>query len=191
MAITITATVGSASANSYVTEVQFNTYCDERLNVTAYQNANSDERRRAMVMAFRRLQRCNWIGERVNDTQAAAWPRSGARKPDGVGGISGDLGSLGAGAMLSARGGYGIFQSLYDTYDTDEIPQEVKDAQCELALAYLDGWKEEDAGAVEAFASDGVSIRFRAGSAATSPGLPYEVRWRIAPLIEGGRLIRA
>jgi hypothetical protein len=66
-------------------------------------------------MAAQRFQRENWLGSRVDETQALAWPRYNVLVVDGVGAY----------------------------YLTTEIPQLVKDAQCELALAMIGGWTGE------------------------------------------------
>lgn len=188
MALTITATASSASANSYVTEAEFKTWTDARLNVTSYQNATPDQRQRALLMAFDRLQREPWLGERSSSTQAAAWPRTGAIKPDGVG-VGGADGFLGAGALVSSRGGYGIYAGgAFDVFSSTEIPQAIKDAQCALALAYLDGF-DEFADRITSVSQDGLTIR----KDITRPiwGLPGEVARLIAPLRRGGSVMRA
>ncbi len=174
MALTITTTIGSASANSYASETEFKTWTDARLNVRAYQNATPDERQRALLMAFDRLQREPWIGDRVTETQAAAWPRVNARKPDPVG--------------LASSPSWGPTEILLDTYETTEIPQAIKDAQCALALAYLDGF-DEFADRITSVSQDGLTIR----KEITRPiwGLPGEVARLIAPLRRGGSVMRA
>ena len=89
MALTITTTIGSASANSYASETEFKTWTDARLNVRAYQNATPDERQRALLMAFDRLQREPWIGDRVTETQAAACcGQASNRKPSDADGYA-------------------------------------------------------------------------------------------------------
>lgn len=188
MALTLTTTTGGASTNSYVSEGEFQTWTEARLNVTAYEEATADERQRALLMAFDRLQRENWLGDRATSTQAAAWPRIGAIKPDGVG-IGGDIASLGAGALTASRGGYGIYANgAYDTFSSTEIPQAVKDAQCALALAYLAGF-DEFADRIASATQDGLSIRKE--FARPMNGLPGEVMRLISPLLRGAEVRRA
>ncbi len=175
MAITIVATVGSASANSYVTETEFQTYFEQRLNSTAVENADPDRRQRAMVMAFNRLNLLGWRGDRVDSTQAGAWPRVGVRKPDPVGAYGGF--------------GHGDYSGGYygDVYTTTEIPQRVKDAQCELACAYLDGF-DEYADRMTNVSQDGLS--YQKQFARPLNGLPGAVMRLLGPLLDGPRLVR-
>lgn len=186
MAITIVATVGSASANSYVTETEFQTYFEQRLNTAAVENADPDRRQRAMLMAFRRLNLLGWIGSRVTTTQAGAWPRANARKPDDAG-VSADSELTLAATYALTRGDYGIYSAPYPTYTTTEIPQRVKDAQCELACAYLDGF-DEHADRMTSVSQDGLS--YQKQFARPLNGLPGVVMRLLGPLLEGPRLVR-
>lgn len=110
MAVTVTTTIGGESSNSYVSLATAQTYMDARLNADAWDDAATDDiRNRALVMAARRLNDESYVGQPVyvDPRQALAWPRHGAYDRDGV------------------------------WLDSDAIPQVVKDAQCELALALL------------------------------------------------------
>jgi hypothetical protein len=111
----ITATVGSASANSFATEDEFDAYLETRLNVGTYTAAN---KQKALIEATRDLTLLSYIGERVDSTQALAWPRADAPNPDSP-------------AIDTVYG-----DELSD-FAEDVIPQRVKDATCELALEYL------------------------------------------------------
>ena len=85
MAITITATVGSASANSYLTLSDANAIIEGLVlddDVTAWDNSTTDNKNRALFTATQRIDRERFLGARVADTQALQWPRSGVRKPD-------------------------------------------------------------------------------------------------------------
>lgn len=188
MASAIVATVGSASANSYVTLAEAVTYFGDKLNVKAWDVAETANQTKALLMAARRLERENWIGTRVTSTQALAWPRGDAQKPDGLGGNNDYI--PGAGALTSYRGGYGIyFASFGETYSTTEIPQPVKDAQCELALAYLNGYGQTSGGTIKSFSADGFSVSF--GETRNTAEIPEEALRLIAPLIRGPQLVRA
>ena len=120
MAITIVATVGSATANSYTTEAEFITYLATRLNVPAGTTGSgttaSETEKKAMIEAARELQMLPWVGTRVDTTQILAWPREYAPKPDLPDDIT-------------------VGTSYY--YLTTEIPQLVKDAQIELAMEFI------------------------------------------------------
>lgn len=188
-ASTLVTTVGGASSNSYVTLAQFNTYCEQRLNVDAFDEAQADDKIRALLMATRRLDRENWQGARAASTQALAWPRAGVIKPDGST-VGGSIDSLGAGALFGYRGGYGIYATGYgEQYSSTEIPQPVKDAQCELALAYLAGYGASvSSDSISEFSVDGIRVKTSGGGTA---GWPDAVDELIGGLIRGNRIMRA
>lgn len=104
---TIDATVGGASANSYITRANATTYFDERLNSGAWTSASDADKDRALIQATRRLDQEDWQGVRVTTGQALDWPRYWATDEDG------------------------------EEYAADAIPQPIQDATCELALRFL------------------------------------------------------
>jgi hypothetical protein len=169
-------TVGGATSNSYVTLQEFVDYADLRLHVEEYRVANADDRIRALVMAAKRLNRENWLGTPVSTTQALAWPRYEVRKPDYVR----TYGSI----TTSAN-----YQYFNDFYPTDEIPVIIKEAQYELALAYLNGFGADNERGIDQFQADGVSVKFSPRSAQNDL-LPSQVSQLIAPLVRGNRLVR-
>lgn len=166
-------TIGDAAANSYISVADAEAYMDSLLNASSWTGATSDDKTRSLLTAARRLDRENWLGTRATKTQRLAWPRVGAVKPDPVGA------AVGYGGYW---GGYG------ETYASTEIPQPVKDAQCELALAYLEGFDESGDDDIDSFSSDGVFIKHRTSK--PQGGLPAAVLQLIAPLIAGNRLVR-
>jgi hypothetical protein len=110
--IAIVATVGGASANSFVTVAVADAYLEMRRNASAWNDDDvDDDKMQALCEATRELSAIAWQGSRVTSTQALAWPRSGAVNPDGT--CSGEY------------------------YDEAVIPQRIKDATCELALEFL------------------------------------------------------
>lgn len=108
MTYTVDATVGGASANSFVTSAEMTTYCEARLNASTWTGAAAQIP--ALTEATRDLSVLAWQGIRVSSAQALAWPRDQVPDVDDP------------------------FQ-LY--YSTTAIPQRIKDATCELALQYL------------------------------------------------------
>lgn len=111
MALAIDATVGGAASNSFVTLAEWTTYMEGRLNSDAFDDADSDDtRNRALAEATRELSAVGWRGDRTDDTQALAWPRQWVCNPDDPNG---------------------------DYFDTGVIPDRVKRATYELALAFL------------------------------------------------------
>jgi hypothetical protein len=97
---------GILNANSYVTEEEFDTYCDDR-DITA----DDGDAEAALIRAAVALDgkyRMKYPGYRtVGRLQGLEWPRTAAYDYEGL------------------------------TIDTDEIPLEIKNAQCELALREL------------------------------------------------------
>lgn len=112
MAVVIDATVGGASANSFVTLAEAQAYMDARLNESSWESATPDTQNRALVEATRDLSVAVWQGTRADSTQALSWPRWFVVNPD-----------------LPWAG------TVY--YASTVIPQRVKDATCELALQYV------------------------------------------------------
>src|SRR5215510_6309735 len=148
MPSTIVTTIGSASANSYVDTAAADAYFDDQLNVTKWTLAVTADKQRALLMAAKRLQIENWLGNRVTTIQALAWPRVGVQKVDGIDG--------------GYAWGYGYLNAEY--YLPTEIPQRVKDAQCEFALSFLSGGAGIEAGAIESFNVDGLSVKMTSES---------------------------
>lgn len=108
MPVTVVATVGASDSNSFVTLSEANTFADSKLpSPTAWDAASDDTCNRALVSATRWLSALLWLGTRVDATQALSWPRTGVVDVD---------------------------DPDENEYDTDEIPQRVKDATCELAI---------------------------------------------------------
>jgi hypothetical protein len=122
VAITIVATVGSASANSYVTEAEFIARAATRLNVpsgtTVTGSTCTETEKAALIEALRELEVLPWIAGRTDGTQALAWPRLYAENPD-------------------APSLFGSVSATDFWYDDDAIPQRVKDAQIELAFEFI------------------------------------------------------
>jgi hypothetical protein len=122
MSITIVATPGSASANSYATEAEFIAYAAARLNVPAGTTVTgsvlTETEKAALVEAQRELTLMPWKAGRTDSSQALAWPRLYAEDPD-------------------APSIFGTVGATDFWYDDDEIPQRVKDAQIELALEFV------------------------------------------------------
>lgn len=107
---TINATAGSPNANSYLTVSDAQSYMGERLNTSDWDNASTDEQEAALISATRRLDQEHWEGTRTDPDpadQALEWPRNNTEDQNG------------------------------HVYDNDIIPQPIKDATAELALAML------------------------------------------------------
>ena len=85
MAISIVATAGSSSANSYLTLSDADDLIDGLVkddDVVAWASASTDDKNRALYTATQRIDRERFLGAKATDTQALQWPRTGVRKPD-------------------------------------------------------------------------------------------------------------
>jgi hypothetical protein len=143
---TLVATAGASTANSFVTVSECDTYCDARLNASAWTGeSDEDQKARALIDATRELNVHRYKGASATDTQALVRPRQWALDPDAA---------------------------WPDTtyFSTTEIPQRVKDACCELALQFL------IAGTTDLAALDATQgvIRKRVDVLETEWAKPYE-----------------
>lgn len=176
MPSTIITTIGAANANSYLDVAAADLYFDDRLDAAKWTAAVTADKTRALLQAAARMQDQNWLGNRVNTIQRLAWPRVGVAKIDQAGGWYG----------LGYGGGY----YFYDYYRSDEIPQPVKDSQCEFALLFLSGGGGGvAAGTIESFTIDGLNVKF-AGQGAVSAVDDSRAKALIAGLVAGNVLMR-
>lgn len=129
MAITIDATAGGASANSYLTLADAQAIVDgliEDDDVVAWGTATTDQKNRALYTATQRLDRERFLGARATDTQALQWPRTGVRKPD---------------TYVNTYATGFPFRISADYFTDTEIPDQIKRAMVVLAV-YLNNNKD-------------------------------------------------
>lgn len=108
MPSTIDATVGGASANSYVDVSAADVYFDNRVNAGAWNNVvDSDDKARALIMATDRIEQEKYRGARATSTQRLHFPRTGISYDDGT------------------------------VVPTNVVPREVQNAELEMALEIL------------------------------------------------------
>lgn len=172
MALSINATVGSASANSFVTEAEMDTYAEGRLNATAW--TSDAAALPALVEATRDISDLLFIGTRVDATQALSWPRAYAINPD---------------APVDPES---PLLEEYVYFAENVVPQRVKDATCELALEYLKAGTRDLAVAdasegVKRTKVDVIEKEFFAGAKPTRGPMRFpRVAARLAPLLATG-----
>ena len=162
---TIVATAGATNANSYATLVEASAYFDARLPMSTPWDDN-DNKEASLIMATRLLDAFfrgskivvpprlrgvaayykvgpKWLGTPASTTQSLAWPRTG---------------------LLTQAGG---------TLSSTAIPQEIKDATCELAgqLAVKDTTLDNAAAAlgITAVKAGPVSVNFADGGILPHP----------------------
>jgi len=107
--MTLDASVGTSTANSYVTVVESDDYFSTRLHGTSSWSALVDKES-ALITATKMLDWfVAWKGTKVLDTQSLQWPRNSVLRPSGV------------------------------SVDSYIVPDEVKVAVYELAFASIKG----------------------------------------------------
>jgi hypothetical protein len=83
VAAVIDATLGGASANSYVTLADADAYFDTTPDSTNWDNKTTDQKNRALISATRWIDALSFYGDRCSETQALKWPREDY-KVDGI-----------------------------------------------------------------------------------------------------------
>lgn len=73
---TVVDTVGSASANSYLSVASATSLLDERLGIAAWTDATADDKARAVIMATREIDSFRYVGYKISQAQALEWPRT-------------------------------------------------------------------------------------------------------------------
>ncbi len=128
MALTLNATVGGATANSYLTVSAADSYFDGRAFADAWTAATTAQKEQALVHATMLLDRERWAGAKGVDyttalTQSLAWPRRwvGTLEADSAPQLVSEF-------FIDTAIGY--FSAL-------TIPQPILRAACELALEIL------------------------------------------------------
>lgn len=120
-------TPGAADADSYVTLTEFSTYCDKTSRGVSGTDAELESLLRKGTAYLENQYRGRWKGYRTEQAQALAWPRIGS----------------GGDSRLRAQGDtfavYGIVDLDGFEIPTNAIPQQIKDAQCEVALLTFAG----------------------------------------------------
>lgn len=74
--MSIDATAGGASSNSFATVAEANAYHNARLHNETWFDANTDTKERSLKWATRILDDMKWKGSKTASTQALEWPRA-------------------------------------------------------------------------------------------------------------------
>jgi hypothetical protein len=83
VAAVIDATLGGASANSYVTLADADAYFETVPDSTDWVSKSTDQKNRALISATRWIDVLSFYGKRCSETQALKWPREDY-KVDGI-----------------------------------------------------------------------------------------------------------
>lgn len=154
MAVTLVETIGSASANTYATLAEADSYMESHVYSTDWDAATDPEKNTALAMACRTLDAMfDWAGAATDTTQALRWPRVGIRAANEL-----------------------------EFVDDDEIPEELKWAQIELANALIKSDRTADSdievNKITSLSAGPVSLSFGAG--VTAKVIPDSV-WYLIP----------
>ncbi len=106
----------TVATNTYVTLAQAETFFNERLNASDWTDAVEIDKARALIQATHNLERLAYVGKQYVSTQTLKWPRS---------------------ELYATRGAVGTGGSYEYDISGGTVPQAVKDAQCEEAIALL------------------------------------------------------
>lgn len=139
MAITLDATVGGASANTYVTQANATTYFEGHAFASTWTAATSANQDIALAHATRILDRVKWAGTKAASTQALAFPREYCP-------------TLEFDAQADVVAEFFIDETTA-YYSSTAIPTPLVRATCELALELL------KAGTSDPFEQDASRIR--------------------------------
>ena len=82
MAATITATLSSATANSYVTLAEANTYFETVPDSSTWTNKTDDQKNRALIAATRLIDTLVYYGDRCDNAQSLKFPRNNYKVDD-------------------------------------------------------------------------------------------------------------
>lgn len=169
MALILDSTIGGASANSYISRADADTFFEARYNDGGWSTLSDANKERALVAATRLIDRLSFIADRATATQRLEWPRLYVRK--------------------ASRNYTETGDNLY--YDDDELPQQLKDAVCELATLLAAGTYSETPGRkVRRWKSDDQEFEYESDGRAAG-AVPDAVMQLLSPFLRGARLVRA
>jgi hypothetical protein len=152
---TIDATVGGASSNAYCSLAEAASYLDERLYTDDWDDATTDNQTRAVIWATKLIDTyTEWEGRKKDQDQALDWPRQSVYDKDG-----------------------------YIVADTI-IPQDIKDAAAELAMALLaeDRTAEPDSVGLNRLQVDVIELEYDKADRDQYGTIPETVRKIIEPV---------
>ncbi len=171
MALTLTLEDGSRvpGANSYVDVAAADAYLAYNAKRTTWAGLDNDSKIAALVQACRMLNGASWKGDKVDIAQPLAWPRYG---------VIDEQSRTGWDALASRHVG---------VYPDNTIPEEIKNAQCELALlqAVSDRAGDQDADGIKSVkvGKGALEVEFDASTRPTTYG--KMVNSIIAPFCTG------
>jgi len=126
MAITIVVEDGTvvSGANSWVYMDYALAYIETRVGKSTLLDTDESELKAALVQSTRMLSYyVSWVGGVVSESQATAWPRQGI---------------VWDGDRYRTSASWPLDTGTYYLYASNEIPVEIKDAECEMMVSLLE-----------------------------------------------------
>lgn len=163
------ATVGGASANSFGTRAEANTFFADRLYTTTWDGASDANKDKALITACQQISQLRFFGEKATSTQALPWPRLCVRNEDAS-----------------------AYSDLY--YASDEIPTRLKHAQFIYAQELLksDSISENQITGLKRLSTGTVDLEFEPALVQAAGKIPAEAMRLLRGLVQtGGRVIRS
>lgn len=146
-------TIGGASADSYISVADADTYHGNNLNVTDWTGASSSDKEKALKMATRLLdERIDWNGSKYTEAQALRWPRSNVNDRDGYSVSTSEIPTdvtnataefakfLIAGNRVDDSDGKGISRVKAGSVEVDFDKTDTADVLPEIVYEMLRGW---------------------------------------------------
>ncbi len=164
----IITTVGDSTANSFVDDEYADDYFEATGRLSEWQTATNGDPDAALLYAMTFLESLNWRGYRVDEEQALQWPRSSSYPWYGY--VTGSGGTI------------GLVDGFSRNWPSNDIPEPIKKAQCELALAYLKGYWGGDEDVIKRFSADGLTVEY-ADKARPGTALPAIAERLLAPFL--------
>lgn len=169
-------TIGGVAANSYQTAEEADEYFADHLHAGPWTNASEGDKDKALIMATRRLEQEEYVGDKATETQALSFPRRN---------------------RVSSYSRYAFEDLNGKGYDSESIPQPMKSAQAELALAFLQSNLLGSGGALtderlEAAEVGPIKLGFGSATSVTDGTLPIAAAQYLRGLVlTGTRVVRA
>lgn len=150
-------------ANCYIDLTDADAYFAVAIHAALWEAETDDTvKEKALITSTRILDRQTWAGTKYDASQELAWPRSGVTDRDG------------------------------DAVEEDEVPQEILDATCELALSLLADTALQDtssttSGNLKRVQAGSVQVEyFRPGQSKKFPNIVQEL---VGPFLRGTGLV--
>ena len=83
MPVTLVATAGGATSNSYCTIAEATVYHGKRFLNTAWTDADKKDCEKVLMWSTRLMDQLNWRGQKTDQNQALRWPRVGCADREG------------------------------------------------------------------------------------------------------------